>query len=380
MRAYVKVIALILCIAVISSVCVYAQSDETLKLVAPPSRTGFYEGRDWGYINGAIYPYANFDLSGAVLEYEGEQIPFYVFPWGANMWCEPVSGKWTTGANDVYIFSDDIDNVYVKSSINLYSISYVTVAEQPVYTDYIRGIDWNYDSKGKINVDSVKLDGLKLNIFYQDGTSGTVAYNKKDKTVTWAVLNDSYQFRIGTNELYAVYCDKKAGFSINIELEKITKAYVETSPKKRSYAFGTDWKYVRGKVTPEIDLSGLVAGAGCNNGEVKYIYYSEEPERFSVAEGQSFNTGLNYVKVLLDSEFEMPVEFTAESYGDIDFDGFINSTDALIILKYVVGASVLDAEQQRYADVDDDGKITSTDALSVLRRSVGLIKLFKAEI
>lgn len=379
MRAFIRVIALVLCIAVVFPMCAYAQ-DDTLRLITPPSRTNFYEGKDWGYVGSKIYPYANFDLSGTVLEYEDTQIPFYIFPWGANMWCEPVSGSWETGENDIDIFIDDVDGVSTRSSINLCSISKITVAEMPSKTTYIRGIDWDYTSEGKIEVNSIKLDGLKLNILYSDGTTDIVTYNKKTQNVSWTITSDTFRFQVGKNTLYAVYSGKKAKFSINIELEKITKAYVKTPPEKSAYVYGTDWKYVRGKVVPTIDLTGFVAGANCNNGDVKYISYAEEPERFKVVESQNYQRGHNYSKIMFDSEFEITIDFVTEAYGDVDIDGFINATDALLILKYVVGTSVLEEKQQMYADVNDDGRITSADALSVLSRSVGLTGLFEAEI
>lgn len=379
MRAFIKVIALVLCIAVAFPLCAFAQNEELI-IITPPSRTDFYEGRDWGYVKGVIYPYANFDMSGTVLEYDGEEIPYYVFPWGANMWCESASGTWTTGANDVDIFIDDIDGVSTRSSISLHSITSISLAESPSYTNYIRGADWNYNSDGEIEVNSIKLDGLKLNVRYSDGTSDIVAYDKKTETIAWAVTSDDYEFALGRNELYATYNGKKTKFSFNIEMERITRAYVSTQPQKLSYAFGTDWRYVRGKVVPKIDLSGLVVTAIYNNGETRYFYYSEEPEKFSIVENQSYQTGQNTVRFIVDSEYETYFEFSTQMYGDVNLDVVINSADALCVLKHVAGTAELDGLSLRYADVNDDGKITSADALAILGRSVGLVDLFESEI
>lgn len=379
MRAFIRVIALVLCIAVVSSVCVFAQEPE-LTLITPPTRVDFYEGRDWGFVRGEIFPYANFDMSGAVLEYDGEEIPYYVFPWGANMWCEPASGTWTTGQNDVDIFIDDVDGVSTRSSINLHSITSIKIAESPSYTHYIRGVDWDYNSDGEIAVNAIKLDGLKLKVTYSDGTSDVVAYDKKTETIAWTVTNDTYKFVLGKNELYATYNGKKAKFCFDIELESITKAYVSQQPEKLSYAFGTDWRYVRKKVVPKIDLTGLVVAANYNNGETKYISYAEEPERFSIKENQSFQAGQNTARLLLDSEFELYFEFTTQMYGDVNLDALVNSTDALCVLKHIVGAIPLEELSQKYADVNDDGKITSADALAILGKSAELIEFFESEI
>lgn len=58
--------------------------------------------------------------------------------------------------------------------------------------------------------------------------------------------------------------------------------------------------------------------------------------------------------------------------GDIDGDGTVASTDALIILQYVTATTELTDEQKKLADLDGDGEITSADALEVLQIVVGL--------
>ncbi len=56
--------------------------------------------------------------------------------------------------------------------------------------------------------------------------------------------------------------------------------------------------------------------------------------------------------------------------GDVNNDGTINSTDALIVLKYSVGS--IETIDKAVADMNNDGNINSTDALKILRISVGL--------
>lgn len=56
--------------------------------------------------------------------------------------------------------------------------------------------------------------------------------------------------------------------------------------------------------------------------------------------------------------------------GDLNGNGDVNSTDALIVLKYSVG---IEKEiNKEIADMNADEKINSTDALAILRISVGL--------
>ncbi len=57
--------------------------------------------------------------------------------------------------------------------------------------------------------------------------------------------------------------------------------------------------------------------------------------------------------------------------GDLNADGNVNSTDALIVLKHSVGT--YDGElDMTVADLTGDGKINSTDALKILKISAGL--------
>ncbi len=61
----------------------------------------------------------------------------------------------------------------------------------------------------------------------------------------------------------------------------------------------------------------------------------------------------------------------AKTSGDVNNDGKVNSSDALIVLQYSVGTNK--TIDKATADVNGDGKINSTDALMILKISVGLV-------
>lgn len=63
-------------------------------------------------------------------------------------------------------------------------------------------------------------------------------------------------------------------------------------------------------------------------------------------------------------------------FGDVDGDGKVDSSDALLILEYYIGEKDLSASQKKLADVDGNGKINSADALSVLMYKTELISTF----
>lgn len=60
--------------------------------------------------------------------------------------------------------------------------------------------------------------------------------------------------------------------------------------------------------------------------------------------------------------------------GDINKDGWINATDALLVLQHSVGLISLDAERQPLADVNGDSNMDAMDALIILQISVGMIQ------
>lgn len=59
----------------------------------------------------------------------------------------------------------------------------------------------------------------------------------------------------------------------------------------------------------------------------------------------------------------------AEVKGDMDGDGTLTSSDALVILRCSVDIETLTRDGRALADIDGDGVITSSDALSVLKSS-----------
>ena len=65
--------------------------------------------------------------------------------------------------------------------------------------------------------------------------------------------------------------------------------------------------------------------------------------------------------------------------GDADFDGIVNSGDALKVLRMSAGLDSYTDEFIKFVDVDYDGRITSADALEILRFSAGLSKHEKIE-
>lgn len=67
------------------------------------------------------------------------------------------------------------------------------------------------------------------------------------------------------------------------------------------------------------------------------------------------------------------------SYGDVNGDGNINSTDAAILYRSVNGKYTLPDSQKAAADVNGDGAVNSTDAALIYRKANGKMSNFPAE-
>ncbi|MBQ6818616.1 MAG: hypothetical protein IJP35_03320 [Clostridia bacterium] len=66
-------------------------------------------------------------------------------------------------------------------------------------------------------------------------------------------------------------------------------------------------------------------------------------------------------------------------YGDVDGNGKVEATDALEVLKNVVGKVQFTQEQLTLGDVDGNGKADAADALMILQKVVGKIEKFPVE-
>ena len=70
------------------------------------------------------------------------------------------------------------------------------------------------------------------------------------------------------------------------------------------------------------------------------------------------------------------VQESAGLLGDVNGDGNINSTDAMLVLQHAVKIITLTEEQQLRADVTRDGAVNSTDAMRILQYAVKIITSF----
>lgn len=76
-----------------------------------------------------------------------------------------------------------------------------------------------------------------------------------------------------------------------------------------------------------------------------------------------------------DFGFKSKTTYLIDGYSDLAWGG-VNSTDALIIQRQIVGLSSFNSLQAKAADINESGNITSIDALLLRKRIVGEINHF----
>ena len=384
MRFIKRFASLLLVLILTSSFSVYAVNRKEVPLVTPPRKTTFYEGKDWGFSGSEIVEYSNFDLEGASVNYNDNIIKYAFFPWGANMYATPVSGKWVVGKNVIDIHVDDIESfngdVYAVGEITLAAVKSVEITKYPRNMTLVEGVNWHYDKLGYIIPDNIDLTGLTIKINYTDSTSETLSYSSVTKDLIGCQIPSSTDRIVpGENRYLITYCTKSADIYFNFETEQISRAVVDTVPALKDYHYKTNWKYESSQISPQIDLSGLKVTAIYNSGKKETVSYDKSPARFSIKPSQKFYSGQSRCMVLLDNKFEFNIYINIYRYGDVDLDGFVNSSDALLVLRYAVSSTDFDSNQKFYGDVNKDSKINSTDALYILNYSVGSMTAFSAE-
>lgn len=374
-----KIFCVILCaVLTVSSMCISSFA-ASAKLITPPDKTSFYEGTDWSYINGNPEPNMDFSLAGTSVEVDGQIHTYRVFPWGGSMWAEPISGKWQIGTNKVRIYLDDYDGaVYVDTELKLVAIKKVELACAPTSQDLIKGKNWHYDSKGFIVLDSINTDGAKLKVTYKDNTVQTIDCTL-DNGVDWQVDSSVNEFSLGKNKFCFVYSDYTIPFELNFKAEEISSVTISNKPTKMIYEYKTDWQYKNGAITPSYDLNGLSVQVKYTDGKTATVKYTDSPARFSVKDPGKLRSGSNRIEILFDGKYTIGANITIEAYGDINLDGYVNSSDALMLLQYATGLRTLSSSQKKYADVTADGKVNSSDTLCILQKATGKLTTFKAE-
>lgn len=93
-----------------------------------------------------------------------------------------------------------------------------------------------------------------------------------------------------------------------------------------------------------------------------WCYYFERPANKEAKSQSRGNLAKNTYWPVFKIEFNL---------GDVNSDGNVNSTDALLVIEFSVGKRTLNDTQKKAGDTNSDGKINSRDALIILQASTG---------
>ncbi|MBR6530911.1 MAG: hypothetical protein IKT61_00220 [Clostridia bacterium] len=152
--------------------------------------------------------------------------------------------------------------------------------------------------------------------------------------------------------------------------------------KKYCNANGYSWKTVEGQLqflkyelnTNKTDTGKILdrledvenTAEGAYKAGYDWCYYFERPaNKASKAEARGNNAQTKY----------WPTYKLTYELGDINDDGGINSTDALLILEYTVGKKNFTKNEKRASDINKDGKVTSSDALIIMSITAGKLDI-----
>ena len=126
-----------------------------------------------------------------------------------------------------------------------------------------------------------------------------------------------------------------------------------------------DWYRFKANGTEVQKLSG-----NTNSAWATYTYTAAADGAYtfewSYSKDSSVNRGEDCVKI--DN-----VAFSGDAGmadGDVDGDGIVTVSDALLAMRGAMGTITLTASQLAHADLDGDGTVTASDALAIMRMAM----------
>lgn len=130
-------------------------------------------------------------------------------------------------------------------------------------------------------------------------------------------------------------------------------------------------------------IPGHIYTEGCQILAEEGYYFAEDCVFYG--DGGTDNLDLQWCRVdendnwiCYMNSIEMVCEAVTDIPGDIDFDSDVDTADAIMVLRYIMGIIELSDAQLANAEVDGDGSVSIIDSLLVLRMALGLIEEFPA--
>lgn len=233
----------------------------------------------------------------------------------------------------------------------------------------------------KAPVKGVRLDQYSVTLYAgEEGFRLTAAVepeNATDRQVTWASSNIQVAsvdqkgvvmpLAAGVTVVTAQVGDYKASCVVTVQPERVRVTGIHFNESFLAIPMGG-----KSALTPVVEPADAT---------VRTLLWSSADERVAVVSRTGIVTAISVgettiTATTLDGNYTavMTIQVTAAAQkGDINRDGYIDSGDALLALRYAVGLVELSEEQKAVADVNGDGYIDAGDAIRILRYNAGLI-------
>ena len=115
----------------------------------------------------------------------------------------------------------------------------------------------------------------------------------------------------------------------------------------------------------------------CTPEDYEKYYKNKETSEDATLNNVDINSTEPVTEAPTSSETAEETSLESLKFGDINLDGDVTITDAILLNKYLVGSVTLSEASQKNADCDKDGKLTSSDTLVILDYVVGSIDEIK---
>lgn len=160
--------------------------------------------------------------------------------------------------------------------------------------------------------------------------------------------------------------------------DKLNVTYTSASTNSEYVVFATSGTST--EVPTESNLV-YIDQKTAGSGGVSFVVYPKTLTSGTYQVWMSSNaaSGVGAKKAVNIGNFEYYTEKPAYTLGDVNSDGRINSTDAILVLRYAVGNVELTEAQKLAAEVNGKTGINSGDAILILQRAVDDTVKFPAE-
>ena len=239
----------------------------------------------------------------------------------------------------------------------------------------------------KLNLSADNVDDFKFSVDKDIALTATQfnltsgGDNLSDETIATASLKANGTKKTATYNYYVYFAIKSNGFTYTTEDNKPEIILTVTGPN--------------GEIT---EIEGLTYYDGTTTNGVKGFDITKATSTYAIAENQEItsNSNTNYT----NHEYTFKVTFinldtnqvdnqgktlTAEAIiqkdelvyklGDVNNNGYIDTSDSSLIKLYLSNEEYLSKYQKVAADVNQDGIVDGIDAVLILKKTVNLIEL-----